>query len=212
MATKRKRAAPKRTRRPKAPARVRKKRTKPARSHQHAELWGLSLVAVGLFLGCVLWLGWDGGEVGSQITGWLDQAIGSAAFVLPLILCSIGGLMLVRSELVDMRPFRTGIVVALVGLMIALGEDHGGALGGALGGAVAAIIGVTGSAILGAALLLAGGLLLTGASAGAILRRSGSAVRTASSAARRTLDSLDWSDDTIAPAPAAPRPSPRGHP
>ena len=39
-------------------------------------------------------------------------------------------------------------------------------------------------------------MLLTGASAGALLRRSGSAVRTASvragTAARRTFDNLDW--------------------
>ena len=49
----------KRTRklRPKAPARVRKKKRAASgrpRGHHHPELWGLGLVALGLFLACVL--------------------------------------------------------------------------------------------------------------------------------------------------------------
>ena len=58
--------APKR----RTPARV-KKRTKKTRSHHHPELWGLGMVAVGLFLATVLWLGWDGGPVGSHVADWL---------------------------------------------------------------------------------------------------------------------------------------------
>jgi hypothetical protein len=62
MATRKKRAAPARTRKPRSPARVRTKRRK-ARSHHHPELWGLGLVAVGLVLATVLWLGWDGAPI-----------------------------------------------------------------------------------------------------------------------------------------------------
>src|SRR5262245_39073139 len=170
MATRKKRAAPARTRKPRSPARVRK-RTKKTRGHHHPELWGLGLVAVGLILATVLWLGWDGGPVGSQVSDWLHDALGAAAPLVPAVLITIGGLMLVRSALVDLRPFRTGLAVGLVGLMIALGEDHGGALGGALGGGLAQVVGGAGSLIVGAALVLAGVLLLTGASAGAMLRR-----------------------------------------
>ena len=54
-----------------------------------------------------------------------------------------------------------------------LGKDQGGYLGQALGGAVGVAIGATGSTILGVLLLLVGALLLSGASLGAILRRSG---------------------------------------
>ena len=102
--------------------------------------------------------------------------------------------MLVRSELVDLRPFRTGLVVGFVGLMIALGEDHGGGLGAALGGGLARVLGGAGSLIVGVALLLAGTLLVTGASAGAFLRRSGHAVRQAGTAARRSIESIEWAD------------------
>jgi hypothetical protein len=50
------------TLRPKLPSRVKKTRTKRARSHkQHPELWGLATVALGIFLGSVVYLGWNGG-------------------------------------------------------------------------------------------------------------------------------------------------------
>ena len=115
--------------------------------------------------------------------------------------------MLVRSELVDLRPFRTGLVVGAVGLLIALGADHGGALGDALGGGLARVLGGAGAVIVGVTLVLAGVLLVTGASAGALLRRSGHAVRRAGSAARRSLDGLEWgewSDDSLSQEPVAP--------
>ncbi len=211
MATRKKRAAPARTRKPRSPARVRK-RAKKTRGHHHPELWGLGLVASGLILATVLWLGWDGGPVGSQVSDWLHDALGAAAPLVPAVLLGVGGLMLVRSALVDLRPFRTGLVVGLVGLMIALGEDHGGALGGALGGGLAQVVGGAGALIVGVALVLAGVLLLTGASAGALLRRSGHAVRQASTAARRSLEGLEWtdwssSDSQVETAPPAPTPS-----
>jgi len=193
MATRKKRAAPARTRKPRSPARIRK-RAKKTRGHHHAELWGLGLAAVGLVLATVLWLGWDGGPVGAYVSDRLRDGVGAAAPLVPLVLIAIGGLMLVRSALIDVRPFRTGLVIGVAGLMVALGEDHGGALGGALGGGLASVIGGAGSLIVGTALLLAGALLVTGASAGAVLRRSGHAVRQAGTAARRSLESLEWAD------------------
>lgn len=59
--------------RPKQPARVRKAKTEKRRrrrgenTQRHPELWGLALVAAGVFLAAVLWLGWDGGAVGRGI-------------------------------------------------------------------------------------------------------------------------------------------------
>ena len=79
------------------------------------------------------------------------------------------------------------------------------------------MIGETGALIVGCALVLAGALLVTGASAGAVLRRSGSVVRQAGTVARRSLDSLewvDWSDDDAVPDASSPgsrsRPPRRG--
>ncbi|HET9938744.1 MAG TPA: hypothetical protein VFQ28_08130, partial [Gaiella sp.] len=205
MATRKKRSAPARTRKPRSPARVRKKQRK-TRGHHHPELWGLGLLALGLVLATFVWLGWDGGPIGSRLSDWLEAALGAAAPLVPLALVAIGGLMLVRSELVDLRPFRTGLVVGTVGLLIALGEDHGGALGGTLGGGLARVLGGAGSVIVGVTLVLAGVLLVTGASAGALIRSSGHAVRRAGSAARRSLDGLEWgewSDDSLSQEAAA---------
>jgi len=181
MARRRKR----RTLRPRVPSRVkRKKRDRKARGHQHPELIGLGLVAVGVFLAAVLWAGWNGGYVGEWIDNGLDALLGSAALGLPAALGIVGSLMVARSDLVDVRPFRTGILVVSLGLMLTLGTDNGGYLGTALGGGLGLAIGGTGVAIVGVLALLAGALLVTGASAGAIIRRSGHAVH---HAARRSF-------------------------
>jgi S-DNA-T family DNA segregation ATPase FtsK/SpoIIIE len=143
----------------------------------HPELWGLGFVALGAFLASVVYFGWNGGYVGGALADGFHALIGGAVYVLPVGLVVVGGLMVVRSELVDVRPFRTGLIVVACGLMIALGRDQGGYFGQALGGAVGVAIGATGSTILGILLLLVGALLLSGASLGAILRGSGHQVR-----------------------------------
>jgi len=152
------------------------------------------MVAVGLVLATVVDLGWDGGVVGSKVAEALRSAAGDAAYVLPLALLAVGSLMLVRSALVDFRPFQTGVGVASLGLLIALGSDAGGFLGRILGGGLAHLIGGTGSIIFGSALLLAGALLITGASTGAILRRSGHVIRLAGIAAKKSIEVFEDPD------------------
>jgi DNA segregation ATPase FtsK/SpoIIIE, S-DNA-T family len=176
------------------PRRSRKSRLRPKpksprkksarRSLQHPELWGLGLVALGMFLGSVVYFGWNGGYVGRALADGFDALIGGASWLLPVLLVAVGGLMVARSALVDVRPFRTGLAVLVVGLMIALGRDQGGYLGQVLGGAVGVALGATGSTILGALLLVVGALLLSGASLGAILRGSQHRVRRAATRTR----------------------------
>ena len=153
-----------------------KRRRKQAQPHHNAEIVGLGLVAVGIFLACVLWFGLSGGPVARAVT----DAIGWGAYVAPVVLCPVGALIVTRSALVSVRPFRFGLTLAVVGLMLALGESHGGFVGKTLESLVALGVGSTGSRILGILLTLVGVLFLTGASLGALVRRSGHAVRTAS--------------------------------
>src|SRR5262245_28412904 len=124
--------------RPKLPSRVKKTRTKRAARprNQHPELWGLAAVALGLFLGAVTYFGWNGGYVGGWLDDGLEKLVGDAQYVVPVALAAIGALMVTKSALVDVRPFRTGLVVLSAGLMITLGKDQGGYLGQLLGGAV----------------------------------------------------------------------------
>jgi S-DNA-T family DNA segregation ATPase FtsK/SpoIIIE len=154
-------------------------------SRQHHELVGLALVFIGAFLAIPLWLGWDGGIVGAKIVSGLDGLVGSARLGVPLVLLVVGALLVGRSSLVDVRPFRTGLVVVSLGLMTILGEKRGGASGEALQLIFGRLLGDTGTAVLGLFALVAGGLLLTGASLGAILRRSAHAAR---HTARRTVE------------------------
>jgi len=171
----------KRPLRPRKPSRVKKRTTKKrSRSaHEHPELIGLGLAALGLFLSSLLYLGWEGGVVGEEIESGLRDAIGSAAYVAPIALVVVGGLMLFRSALLEVKPFRTGIAVTLAGLMVTLGSGNGGYVGSVLGGGLATLLGGTGSFLVGLTALLAGSLLLSGASYGALLRRSHHAVRRA---------------------------------
>ena len=177
----------KRPLRPRVPSRV-KKRTRRPRSQHENELLGLALLALGLVLAAILYVGLDGGAVGSWLAGVLTEIVGNAAYVLPLAFLVLGGLLLARSDLLEVRPFRLGVGVSFLGLMTLLGKDSGGWIGMAIGGTLAALIGTTGAAIIGGALLLGGLLLVTGASTGAILRRTGHVVRRAGSEAKRAFE------------------------
>jgi DNA segregation ATPase FtsK/SpoIIIE, S-DNA-T family len=196
--------------RPKLPSRVRKTRTKRGGRPrgQHPELWGLGAVALGLYLGAVLYFGWNGGYVGGWLGDGLDKLVGDAKYVVPVALAVIGALMVTRSALVEVRPFRTGLAVLGCGLMITLGKDQGGYLGQLLGGAVGVAIGATGSLLLGGLLMLVGSLLLSGASLGAILRRSGRGLHVAArKAARGRTAGCSHRDESVTPSPPPTAPS-----
>src|SRR3954451_4628371 len=139
--------------------------------------------------------------VGGAIADGFTGTIGAAAYVAPIAFVVVGALMVARSRLVDVRPFRTGVIVAAFGLLAALGADHGGALGRGLEKLFGLLVGSTGTTIVGVLALVVGALLLSGASAGALVRRSGHAVRRAHTRARQARPVLQ---DEGAPAPVIP--------
>jgi len=157
-------------------SRAKKRRRKTgARGHHHPELVGLGILALGVFLAAVLWFGLSGGPVAHAtrlLVGW-------AAYLTPAVACPLGALIVTRSELVSLRPFRVGLSVSLVGLEAALGSARGGYVGRGLEWVLALGIGSAGATIVGILLTVVGALFLTGVSLGAIVRRSGSAVRRA---------------------------------
>jgi S-DNA-T family DNA segregation ATPase FtsK/SpoIIIE len=191
----------KRTLRPRLPARVKKRsrRKGKAKSEQHLELIGLGLVALGLFLASILYFGWSGGMVGGWIVNGFTATIGAAAYVAPVACVAVGGLMVARSALIDVSPFRTGLVVTSFGLLAALGSANGGALGRGLEKLFGMLVGSTGTTIIGVFALVIGTLLVSGASAGALVRRSGHAVRRAHSRARRAAPIGDLEQGSVIP-------------
>jgi DNA segregation ATPase FtsK/SpoIIIE, S-DNA-T family len=209
--------------RSKSPPRAKAAGRRAARGRHHElELLGLFLGAAGIFLACTLWFGLDGGPVHRLAT----DALGWGAYVLPVVLLPLGLLIVGRAAVIRFGPFRVGAAAAVLGLMLALGSSHGGSVGKALESFPERGIGTTGSTILGVLVLLCGVLLLTGASLGAILKRSGHAFRHASArvrqpaaaAARRSrersaavraaLPSLADTDESLGAPPLALRPEP----
>jgi S-DNA-T family DNA segregation ATPase FtsK/SpoIIIE len=169
---------------PKTPSRIKKRRGKGrgrSRAHHHPELIGLGVAGVGVFLAAILWFGFNGGPVADLVR----SGLGAAAYLMPVVLVPLGALMIAKSALVDVRPFRLGLAVALTGVLLTLGAAHGGLAGKGLGRLVGLGLGTSGATILGVFLTIAGVLFLTGASLGAILRRSGHAMLEAHTRVRR---------------------------
>jgi DNA segregation ATPase FtsK/SpoIIIE, S-DNA-T family len=182
---------------PKTPSRVKKRRARRARGEfripkPHPELVGLGLIGAGVFIAAVLWFGFSGGPVAHAV----KAAVGAAAYLAPLILVPLGGLIVTRSALVDVRPFRLGLGVAVTGLLLTLGDAQGGAVGDGLERVVAVGLGTTGATILGVLLTIAGVTFLTGTSIGAVLRRTGRVMHLAHKRARSMATALaDFGED-----------------
>src|SRR5256885_6672973 len=92
----------------KLPSRVKKTRTKRgARARQqHPELWGLGSVALGLFLGAVLYFGWNGGYVGGWLGDGLDRLLRRAGYLRPVTPPGLGPPLVARTAPLPVRPFR----------------------------------------------------------------------------------------------------------
>jgi S-DNA-T family DNA segregation ATPase FtsK/SpoIIIE len=210
---------------PRKPARIRRKpkqqrpgsrphgRTDPQlRSHHRPELLGLTLVALGLFLGALLYAGWSGGVVGGALKDAFLATIGALSYVMPVAFVVLGALTLASSRLVDVRPFRSGLVTLPFGILLALGGAHGGYVGRGLERIVSAGLGSTGTVIVAALLTVAGVLLVTGASVGAWVRRSREAFGHARSRRPRQRSLEAWPGDAttvLGPPPlVVPAPQP----
>jgi S-DNA-T family DNA segregation ATPase FtsK/SpoIIIE len=183
----------------------------PVIEQRHLDLFGLALVACGVFLAFPLYLGWDGGSAGDAVVDGLALAGGALRFVAPVGVIAAGAIIVLRPVLPSVRPFRSGgicLVLALA-LMLAAGtlglgpegvrdgywhdsflRDRGGYLGEALFYLGAHLIGSIGTHILGLFLFLAGVLLVTGASVAGVLKATGSGVADTTRVLRSAPDQL----------------------
>jgi len=162
------------------------------------DVLGLACVAVGVFMGFVLYGGWDGGRAGHGLAVALGWLLGGARMLVPVALVAGGCTLLARGVLPAVRPLRAGAICLFASLTLALAagtlgvssgpgsrasswssaflQSHGGVVGEALYQASDRLVQGLGVSILVVFLLIVGVILLTGASLAGVVRAAGGGV------------------------------------
>ncbi|EHN12027.1 Cell division protein FtsK [Patulibacter medicamentivorans] len=168
---------------------------------------GLGLLALSVFLVFLMYLGSWGGAIGDGLVGGLRSVFGQVAYLAPPAVAATGLLLILRPLLPALRPFRSGAVLLLLALMLLFasgtfglggGARHGselwsaeivrprgGVIGDALYWGISSLLGSIGAHVIGVTALLAGVLLLTGASIASMVSRTGEGLRQTTTALRR---------------------------
>ncbi|HXC45360.1 MAG TPA: DNA translocase FtsK, partial [Solirubrobacteraceae bacterium] len=188
----------------------------PVLSQNQRDVLGLALVAVGVFMGFVLYGHWNGGQIGQGLSTALGWVVGEARSLAPVALVVGGGGMLFAQFMPTRRPLRTGglCLFAAVTLALAAGtlgvsggtpatapasaqwrsgflQSHGGMVGQGLYWAAHRLVQSVGVDILVVFLLLVGVILLTGASLAVILRATGNGLVDTSRVLRARAGALE---------------------
>jgi DNA segregation ATPase FtsK/SpoIIIE, S-DNA-T family len=180
----------------------------PVLEQRHWDLIGLGMVAFAAFFACVFYLDWAGGEVGEALAGAILFMFGGVGYAAPVLLFAAGALIVVRPIVPALHPLKTGAACLVCGLMLGLAagslglgpgdthrdgfldphylKHHGGLVGESLFWTSSKLFSTAGSHILFAFLLLAGILLLTGASVAGIITATREAAATTTGRMRRT--------------------------
>ena len=202
----------------------------PRLEQRHWDLIGLGLVGFAAFFACVFYLGWAGGEVGEALADAILFMFGGVGYGVPVLLFAAGALIVIRPMIPAVHPFRTGTLCFAAALMLGLAagslglgpgdtprdgffdasylEHHGGLVGESLFWASAKLFSTAGSHILFTFLLLAGILLLTGASVAGIVTATRDAAATTTDRVRRTTATVRVPYEPL-PAIAPPEPEDR---
>jgi S-DNA-T family DNA segregation ATPase FtsK/SpoIIIE len=196
-----------RKRKPAARGRARDKgRTSPEVMQRRLDLAGLSCIGVAVYLGYVIYLGWNGGTVGDGSETALSYAVGAGAVIVPVALGLAGIALILRPFLPAPRSVAVGVVAIACGLLLALaaqtaglGPDgarkdlfdpdffphHGGGVGETLYWATTTLFQRLGAHIIAVVLVASGLLLISGRSVSDMVR---AARRGAERARRGTVD------------------------
>jgi DNA segregation ATPase FtsK/SpoIIIE, S-DNA-T family len=202
----------------------------PTLEQRHWDLIGLGLVGFAAFFACVFYLGWAGGEVGEALADGILFMFGGVGYGAPVLLFAAGALIVIRPMIPAVHPFRTGTLCFAAALMLGLAagslglgpgdtprdgfldpsylEHHGGLVGESLFWASAKLFSTAGSHILFTFLLLAGILLLTGASIAGIVTATRDAAATTTERVRRTTATVRVPYEPL-PSIAPPEPDDR---
>ena len=181
-----------RKRKPAARGRARgKSRASPEVMQRRLDLAGLCCIGLAVYLGYVIYLGWNGGTVGDGSETALSYAVGAGAVVVPVALGIAGIALILRPFLPSPRSVAVGVVAIACGLLLALaaqtaglGPDgvrkdlfdpdffphHGGGIGETLYWATTTLFQRLGAQIIAVLLLVSGLLLISGRSVSDMVR------------------------------------------
>jgi DNA segregation ATPase FtsK/SpoIIIE, S-DNA-T family len=184
----------------------------PQLEQRHWDLIGLGLVSFAAFFACVFYLGWAGGQVGEAMADGILFLFGGVGYLAPIVFFGAGALVVLRPMIPTVHPFKTGTacLVAALTLGLAAGSlglgpgdgprdgfadaeylrPRGGLVGESLYWAASKLFSEAGAHILFVFLLLAGILLLTGASVAGILTATRQAAASTSERVRRSTQEL----------------------
>jgi DNA segregation ATPase FtsK/SpoIIIE, S-DNA-T family len=190
----RRKKPPARARRRKPAARGRARgrgRASPEVLQRRLDLAGLSCIGLAVYLGYVIYLGWNGGTVGDGSETALSYAVGAGAVVVPVALGLAGIGLILRPFLPSPRSVAVGVVAVACGLLLALaaqtaglGPDgarkglfdpdffphHGGGIGETLYWATTTLFQRLGGHIIAVLLVVSGLLLISGRSVSDMVR------------------------------------------
>jgi S-DNA-T family DNA segregation ATPase FtsK/SpoIIIE len=200
----------------------------PVFDQRELDLLGLGLVAVGVFMACVMYLGWAGGEVGNALTDGVRYLVGTVAYGVPVGLVAGGAIVVMRPMLPRGRPFGTGAACLVAGATLAFAsgtlglgppgarthlwqqafvEKRGGVVGEALYTGLESAVSQSGVHIVALFLLVAAVLLITGATIAGVVHATRTSLTGTGRALRETSAGLGAFARRPAPAgPLAPEP------
>ncbi len=156
-------------------------------------------MALGIFLGVSLFLGFGAGPFGKWLEEGLRLLMGQAVALAPAIFIALGIALILDHPILAARPMRLGLAIGAAAILIALASetlglggapreawfdsgisDRGGYIGEAGYWATSHTIGSFGTALLIAVGLVAAAVLISGASLGLAVRRGGEGAAVAS--------------------------------
>jgi S-DNA-T family DNA segregation ATPase FtsK/SpoIIIE len=172
------------------------------------DLVGLGLVILAAFFATIFYLGWDGGKVGEALAQGLIFMFGGVAYLTPVALFGTGAVLVLRPVLPSVRPFRAGAICVLLALMLGLAagsfglgpnepqrsgffepayfREHGGVAGEAMYWSAKTLFSTFGAHLIFTFLMLAGLMLLTGASIAGIINSTRESVSQTTRRVRRS--------------------------
>jgi S-DNA-T family DNA segregation ATPase FtsK/SpoIIIE len=170
---------------------ARRRATSPEVLQRRLDLAGLASIGLAVYLGYVLYLGWNGGTVGNGSETALSYAVGAGAVVVPIALGLAGLALILRPFLPSPRSIAVGVAAIACGLLLALAAQtaglgpeavrkglfdpdffphHGGGIGEVLYWATTTLFQRLGAHIIAVVLIVSGLLLLTGRSVSDMVR------------------------------------------